>query len=106
MTKSKQEEIKKITERIREKYQPEKIILFGSFAWGKPNESSDVDLFIVKKSNLPRRFRTTQVEKILDYTPCPIDVLVYTPQEIKKREKLNDFFVKNILEKGEVLYAK
>lgn len=106
MTTSKQKEIKQIAKRIEKEYQPEKIILFGSFAWGKPNESSDVDLFIIKKSNLPRRFRTTQVEKLLDYTPYPLDILVYTPQEIKKREKLNDFFVKNILERGEILYAK
>ena len=101
-----QKEIKKITDQIVKKYQPEKIILFGSYAWGKPTENSDVDLFIVKESDLPRRFRTTRVERILDSVSFPVDVLVYTPKEIKERRSLGDFFVGNIFKKGKVLYAK
>lgn len=45
-----QKEIKKITNQIVKKYQPEKIILFGSYAWGKPAKNSDADLFIVKEN--------------------------------------------------------
>jgi len=101
-----QKEIKKITDQIVKKYQPEKIILFGSYAWGKPARNSDVDLFIVKESDLPRRFRTTRVEKILGSVSFPVDVLVYTPKEVRERRSLGDFFVKNIFKKGRVLYAK
>ena len=101
-----QKEIKKITDQIARKYKPEKIILFGSYAWGKPARNSDVDLFIVKESDLPRRFRTTRVEKILGSVSFPVDVLVYTPKEVRERRSLGDFFVKNIFEKGRVLYAK
>lgn len=100
------QEIKKITNQIVEKYQPEKIILFGSYAWGKPTKNSDVDLFIVKESDLSRRFRTTQVERILGSVSFPVDVLVYTPKEVEERRSLGDFFVKNIFKKGKTLYAK
>ncbi len=101
-----QKEIKKITNQIIKKYQPKKIILFGSYAWGKPTKNSDVDLFIIKESDLPRRFRTTRVERILGSVSFPVDVLVYTPKEVEERKALGDFFVRNIFKKGKVLYAK
>ena len=88
------------------KYKPEKIILFGSYAWGKPNASSDVDILVVKKSKLPKRFRVTQAEKFLSKFPHPTDIIVYTPQEMKERIKMGDFFINLILEKGQVLYEK
>lgn len=50
MVKSKEQEIKKITNQIKKKYKPEKIILFGSFAYGEATKDSDVDLFIIKKN--------------------------------------------------------
>jgi len=74
------------------RYNPEKIILFGSHAWGNPTASSDVDILVVKKSKLAKRFRTAQAEKFLGELPYPVDVLVYTPEEIERREKLGDFF--------------
>ncbi len=88
------------------KYNPEKIILFGSYAWGKPTASSDVDILVVKKSKLPRRFRTTRVERFLSKLPYPVDVVVYTPEELEKRKKMGDFFINLILKKGRVLYEK
>ena len=100
-----QKEIKKIVRQIVKKYKPEKIILFGSFARGEIKPSSDLDLFIIKKSELPRRFRITRVEKLLGSTPFPVDILVYTPKEVEERKTLGDFFIKNILEKGKLLYA-
>ncbi len=88
------------------KYKPEKIILFGSHAWGKPNASSDVDILVVKKSKLSKRFRTTQAEEFLGVLPYPVDVLVYTPEELEQREKIGDFFIKLILKKGQVIYER
>ena len=101
-----QKEIKRITDQIVKKYQPEKVILFGSYAWGKVGPSSDIDLFIIKESDLPRRFRTTRVERILGSVSFPVDVLVYTPKEVEERKALGDFFIRNIFKKGKVLYAK
>ncbi|OGZ20789.1 MAG: hypothetical protein A2W55_02460 [Candidatus Nealsonbacteria bacterium RIFCSPHIGHO2_02_38_10] len=88
------------------KYKPEKIILFGSHAWGKPNASSDVDILVVKKSKLSRRIRTAQAEKFLGALPYPVDVLVYTPGEIERRKELGDFFINLILKKGQVIYER
>ena len=102
----KPKKIKKIVDQIKKKYKPEKIILFGSFAYGKPNKDSDVDLFIVKKTKETRIKRHLKVDRMLLDRDIPLDILVYTPQEIKKRISLGDFFIKNIIQKGKILYAK
>ncbi|MEA2064765.1 MAG: nucleotidyltransferase domain-containing protein [Patescibacteria group bacterium] len=106
MNKSKQQEIQKITDQIKKKYKPEKIILFGSFAYGKPTKDSDVDLFIVKNTKETRTKRHLKVDRMLLDRAIPLDILVYTPQEIKKRISLGDFFIKNIIQQGKILYAK
>ena len=103
---SKEKEIKKIVNQIVEKYKPEKIILFGSFAYGKPTKDSDVDLFIIKRTNEPRTKRHLKVDRILLDRIMPLDILVYTPQEIKKRLSFGDFFIRNIIQQGKVLYGK
>lgn len=98
------QQLKAITQKIVKEYQPEKIILFGSYAWGKPREWSDVDLFIVKKSKKKRWERGYELRKLLFPPGVPLDILVYTPSEFKKRLTLGDFFVKDIANKGKVLY--
>ena len=103
---SKEKEIKKIVNQIVEKYKPEKIILFGSFAYGKPTKDSDVDLFIVKKTNEPRTKRHLKVDRMLLDRIMPLDILVYTPQELKKRLSFGDFFIRNIIQQGKMLYGK
>jgi len=100
-----QEKIDQVVEGLK-LYKPEKIILFGSHAWGKPTASSDVDVLVVKESKIARRFRTTEAEKFLPKGSCPVDVLVYTPEEIEDRKNLGDFFINLILKKGRVLYEK
>ena len=96
---------KQIVNRIARKYRPEKIYLFGSFAWGKPTKDSDVDLLIVKKTK--KRFfqRNLAVRKIIDGA-LPVDILVRTPEELKDRLNLGDFFYRDIIEKGKSLYEK
>jgi len=100
-----QKEIKRIVKQIVDKYKPEKIILFGSFAYGKPKPASDVDLLIIKKS---KKKRVERIKKILMEvkTPLPLEPLVYTPKELKERLDLGDFFFQTIFKKGKVLYEK
>ncbi len=98
-----QKQIRTVIKRIVRNYKPEKIYLFGSFAWGKPTEDSDVDLFIIKKTRENRHLRQLKVRRLIR-GELPMDILVYTPQETKKRLKMGDFFIKDILEKGKVLY--
>ncbi|MEK7535871.1 MAG: nucleotidyltransferase domain-containing protein [Patescibacteria group bacterium] len=89
---------------IAKSYKPEKIILFGSRAWGTPTTDSDVDLFIVKNSSDQRIERARQVREIIWRSGIPVDLLVYTPDEIKSRLARRDFFIRDIMTKGRVLY--
>jgi len=102
-----QQKIKKVTAKIVKEYKPEKIILFGSHAWGKPHLDSDVDLFIVKKSRKRQidRMRELRMKLIGNNFP-PMDILIYTPKELSRRLAIGDFFVREIIEKGKVLYGK
>lgn len=98
-----QRELKIITKRIIKEYKPEKIILFGSFAYGKPTRASDIDLFIIKKTKKNRIERTKEVLLMID-NKVPFEPVVYTPEEVKRRKKQGDFFVEDIFSKGKVLY--
>ncbi|MBI2907922.1 MAG: nucleotidyltransferase domain-containing protein [Chloroflexi bacterium] len=100
--------IKEIVDRIREGYDPEKIILFGSYAYGRPTKDSDIDLFIVKKTDKVWVDRFVEVKRLI-YDPArhiPVSPLIYTPKELEGRLELGDDFVGEILSKGEVLYAR
>jgi len=100
-----QKKIQEIADKIAKKYQPEKIILFGSYAWGRPHKWSDVDLFIVKQSNKKRWEREHELRRKIFPPEMSIDLLIYTPREIKERVALGDFFVKDVINKGKILYG-
>ena len=105
MEKITQKKIKQVCDLIVEKFNPQKIILFGSFAWGKPNKDSDVDLMIVKNSKRNSFLRQLSVRRIIKGV-IPVDILVYTPKEIKNRLNIGDFFIKDIIQKGKIIYEK
>ncbi len=96
----------RITEKIKREYQPEKIILFGSHAYGKPTRDSDIDLFIIKETKKRHIDRSVEVAEILDEEnrEVALDLLVYTPGEIADRLAMGDDFIKIILNEGKILY--
>lgn len=100
--------LRTITRKIVENFQPEKIILFGSHAWGKPRPESDIDLLTVTKnfSHLRPAQRRRQIKKICQPPLVPMDVLVYTPEEIGDKEASGDPFTAKILREGKILYDK
>lgn len=99
-------ELKSITDQIVGFYKPEKIILFGSLAWGKPNKASDIDLLIVKnKVPANKRDRIRELENNLLYKKAT-DFLIFRPSEIKERLSMGDPFIKTVIEKGKVLYGR
>jgi len=104
MSKIYQEEIKKIVRQIIEKYKPEKIYLFGSFAYGKPEENSDLDLLVIKATKERFGRRLIEVAKLVK-SFLGTDILVYTPAEWEKGRKEN-YFLKEISKNGELIYAK
>lgn len=102
-----QQQLDTIVQKIVSSYQPEKIVLFGSAARGRMNAESDIDLFIVKPHQKPRHQRSTEVYDLLwDVDRPPLDVLVYTPEEVQQRLALGDWFVKRVMDEGKVLYGR
>jgi predicted nucleotidyltransferase len=100
-----QKEIKKIVDQIVRNYKPERIILFGSFACGKIKENSNVDLAVIKKTK--ERF-TTRLLKVAGMIKSSLgtDILVYTPKEWNEALKEENYFIKEITQKGKIVYAK
>ena len=96
-----------IIKKIKEEYKPEKIILYGSYAYGEPHEDSDIDLLIVKDTKERPIDRVVAVRRIIidPKRLIPIETIVMTPSELKKRQVIGDQFLEEILSKGEVLYA-
>jgi uncharacterized protein len=99
------EKIPEIKEKIVKEINPEKIILFGSYAWGKPTDSSDVDLFIVQKTSETKRTRQISLKRKLFGSGVPMDIIIYTPEELEKRMSIRDVFVRKILRDGKLLYG-
>ena len=100
------ETIDEIVKRIVNSVDPEKIILFGSYAYGQPREDSDLDLLVIMESSLPRYKRAIPIYRALAGLIIPKDVLVYTPEEIKKWSQVSQAFITTVLEKGQIIYEK
>jgi predicted nucleotidyltransferase len=85
-----------------ERFRPERVILFGSHAYGKPDADSDVDLLVV----MPAKNELTMMGRIAQaiWAPFPLDLLVRTPENLAKRLAWDDWFLKEVMEKGIVLY--
>ena len=98
-------EIKRITDQIIRKYDPLKIILFGSAARGEYDKVSDLDFLIIKE-DVPvlGLARMRQLDDLIDRNIAS-DMLVYRPDEFEERIKLGDPFIKTILREGRVLYG-
>ncbi len=95
-----------ITKKIAQSFNPEKIILFGSYAWGKPNRDSDLDLLIVMESKDRPIKRAISIKRVLRDLYVPMDILVRTPDELQNRIEIDDPFIKKILRDGQVVYAR
>lgn len=98
-------EMQRIVAQISRDYSPEKIILFGSLASGRAEDARDIDLLVIKKTDKNPWQRTREVNHLFEHT-APIDLLVYTPEEISARIEMNDFFILDIMEHGKVVYER
>ena len=101
-----EEKIGEAIQRIAHVIRPEKVILFGSFAYGQPTPDSDVDLLVIMESEQSAHARSAQISEILYPRPFPVDIIVRTPQEIAERLALGDCFFQEIMTKGKVLYER
>jgi len=97
--------ITRFARQIAEKFHPDKIILFGSYAYGTPHEESDVDLLVI----MPCRNAIDQsirIGRAFEEYPFSLDLIVRTPYQMKTRLNPDDcdWFLREIVEKGKVLY--
>ena len=104
-----QQYIPLIVEELK-KAEPEKIILFGSYAYGQPNEDSDLDILVIKdiEAAKVREFRIDlklKLWNIIQKLNIPIDIFVDSQQSIDQRIEDGDQFYKEIISKGTVIYA-
>lgn len=102
--------IKQLVERIL-KIEPEKIILFGSYAYGMPTDESDIDLFVIKnvKGEARRELRLSVRKHLRDIIykhKVPVDLLIDNQENINERINLGDQLYAEIMNKGRTLYAK
>lgn len=96
-------QIRKLSEQIAREFHPDKIILFGSHAYGRPGPDSDVDLLVIMRfRGRPVRQAIAILNKLNVLTP--IDLLVRTPEQVQERLALGDQFMREILERGKVMY--
>src|SRR6266498_1725012 len=101
------ETLPRAIDRIVSELKPEKIILFGSYAYGNPTPDSDVDLLVIMKTKAKEIDRFVAVSNLLYPRSFPVDILVKTPKEMEaETRKKGNFFMREILKKGKVLYAR
>jgi predicted nucleotidyltransferase len=95
--------IREFARQVAERFQPEKIILFGSHAYGTPHEDSDVDILVIM--NTKNRNQAGWIRLAVP-RQFPMDLLVRHPKEIERGLKDEDWFLREIMTKGKVLYEK
>lgn len=98
--------IQEITPRLVAEFAPEQIILFGSHAWGHPDENSDLDLLVVvSESDQPPPRRAARAYRCLREVPVPLDILVKTRKEVERTRHVPASLIHDVLERGQVLYG-
>ena len=99
----KSELISRVITRIKEGYKPERVIVFGSHAWGEPEPGSDLDLCVIKETKTPGFRRAREIRRLLreENREIAMDILVLTPEELQERLDAKDSFITRICSQGE-----
>jgi predicted nucleotidyltransferase len=95
--------INRFSREIAREFRPEKIVLFGSYAYGSPTEDSDVDPLVIMPFDRRKGRKSLEIRERIG-ADFPLDLIVRTPQFIAQRMKWGDCFTREILTKGRVLY--
>jgi predicted nucleotidyltransferase len=95
-----------IINRLANSLHPDKIILFGSHAYGEPTDASDIDLLVVvAESDEPRHHRAQKAYRCLRGLTAPTELIVLTQQEIRRATTVPASFINKVLQRGKVLYG-
>jgi predicted nucleotidyltransferase len=102
--KIKRRKIKRVCAQIARLFKPERIVLFGSYAYGRPTADSDVDLLVVMPFEGKGFRKASEIRSRID-ADFPLDLVVRTPKEVSRRLAVGDSFLREVTEKGALLYA-
>jgi predicted nucleotidyltransferase len=97
------DQIESLSKRIAREFRPVRIILFGSYAYGEPTDDSDVDILVILPFTGKPVYKAIEIRAKVD-PHIPVDLIVRTPQQVKERVAMNDWFMRDIVEKGRTLY--
>ena len=98
-------DIRAVVKQIATRFNPEKVIMFGSYARGTAKSESDVDLLVVMETSLRNSEQAAQIVRAIDYH-FAMDLIVRRPNQLAERIALGDSFLREITEKGKVVYAR
>jgi predicted nucleotidyltransferase len=98
--------LRDLVRRIVARFNPTRILVFGSYARGDWHEGSDLDLMVEMETPLGPHARRAAIRETLWPPPCGIDLLVYTPAEVEERRMSLASIVPSILEEGRTIYAR
>jgi predicted nucleotidyltransferase len=101
-----EEIIQKIKDRIVSETNVEKIIIFGSYAYGKPTEESDIDILVIMETDLPIHRRARKIRGILSDISIPKDIIVRTPSEFEEYKDIIGTIVYPAAQWGKIIYEK
>ena len=101
-----EQEIRRVAERIGRQADAEQVILFGSYARGEETEHSDVDLLVIAPSDLPRFKRSRALYQSLRPYPFAMDLVVYTPDEVKRGQESTLSFISTVMRDGKTVYVR
>lgn len=100
------EQLDEIVRRVVSRFEPEKMVLFGSLARGEGRTGSDADLLVVMPVAGSRREQATEIELALTGIEMPVDLIVVTPEDIEKHRQQKGSVVRSAIEEGRVLYER
>jgi predicted nucleotidyltransferase len=98
--------LNQIVRRLVAELNPVKIILFGSYGYGTPTPDSDVDLLVIMETTRRPAERYLAVSRLIRPRPFPLDILVKTPAEVARALEKGDFFLREIIARGQTLYER
>jgi len=96
--------LEQVTRTIVERFHPKRIVLFGSHARGDAGSDSDLDVFIEMQTSRRPPERAIEVSAAFGLRPWPLDVVVYTPEEVQRLRGVSGTLLSVIEKEGKVLY--
>jgi len=99
----KRRDIQAFVKRVASEFHPQRVILFGSYARGEPTADSDVDLLVVMPHKGPPAVQAAEIRKRI-HAGFPMDLLVRSPAEVRRRLDMGDSFIREVMERGQPLY--